>query len=263
MTWTKISDIQPLATDQTDQRRGKYRQYQEEEAMDKHQQEPTCPICKGYGWYIKDNLPVEHPQFGQAVRCTCATALTTRKARQQLGKYATCSFDNFDTRWDAKHVAALTRVRAAAFNYTANLGSDWLYIYGSPGSGKTHLAAACMLYASEQREVRFWHVQDLLDAIKADKFAQQDIIMREVFGVSLLVLDDLGAEHNTTWVQGILLRIVTKRDQFGLPLIMTSNVLPHGMEERVRDRILGRSMPIKMPPVNYREAHAEDWLERD
>jgi DNA replication protein DnaC len=183
-----------------------------------------------------------------------------KKAQQQLGRYATCTFDNFDVRWDAKNAVELVRVREVAFSYVEHLGSDWLYIYGVPGSGKTHLAAACLLYASEQRECRFWHVQDMLDAIKADKFSQQDAIMHEVFGVSLLVLDDLGAEHHTAWAQGILLRIITKRDQFGLPLIITSNIKPDRMEERLRNRILGRSIPLKMPAVNYREAHADnDW----
>jgi len=72
----------------------------------------------------------------------------------------------------------------------------------------------------------------------------------------LLVLDDLGAEKVTDWVQDVLFRIVDGRYRAVRPILVTTNLapndLPRTIGERITDRLLEITVPVEIKATSYR-----------
>lgn len=115
--------------------------------------------------------------------------------------------------------------------------SSLLFI-GPVGTGKTHLAAAI---AHEQikksRSVLFGTVPSLLSRIKAtysDDHGTEQEVMSIFFRCSLLVLDDLGKEKVSEWVEERMYEIVNGRYERNLPIVITTNVGLKAVKDRYR-----------------------------
>jgi DNA replication protein DnaC len=57
-----------------------------------------------------------------------------------------------------------------------------------------------------------------------------------------LVIDDLGAEKSSEWAREILYLIIDKRYSDLLPTIITSNLSPKELAEKLDDRLVSRLM---------------------
>jgi DNA replication protein DnaC len=135
-------------------------------------------------------------------------------------------------------------------------GSSSLYLHGPVGTGKTHQAAALVLtywnrfitsepYNSHgyigTRDVLsiYWaSVPRLLEDIR-HSFNVPDMAP-DVHGKALLVLDDLGAEKPSEWVEERLYCIVNDRYENELPLIATSNLSLTQLAQRIGARTASR-----------------------
>ena len=76
----------------------------------------------------------------------------------------------------------------------------------------------------------------------------------------VLVLDDIGVEGDKQdWINNAIFRLIDFRDKNILPTIYTSNYemdkLPG--DARTIDRIIGHSVPVKMPEFSVRRTQAE------
>lgn len=132
-----------------------------------------------------------------------------------------------------------------------------IYIHGTVGTGKTHIAWAMYEYAREQMKLRaqFWNTTELLADIREDfdrnqydKKHREEQLM-EFRGI--LFLDDIGAEKMTDWVQEQFYRIVNRRYEEALPTIFTSNLPIRELGERLGDRTASRIVEMcDLYPLN-------------
>jgi DNA replication protein DnaC len=125
---------------------------------------------------------------------------------------------------------------------------DGLYIRGDVGVGKTHLACALVKkFIEEGLDVRFYNTSDFLERLR-DEFKNGVITDESSEGLfrdtmnykGILVLDDIGTEKVTDWVNERLYLIINKRYEDMLPTIFTSNCDMETFSARLGDRFSSR-----------------------
>lgn len=135
---------------------------------------------------------------------------------------------------------------------------DGLLINGTCGTGKTHLAVA-ILHAILDKGYPglFVTVPDLLAEIRKSYNTDHDSDkIKKIMAAKFLVLDDLGAEKTTDWVQEQLYMIINYRYEYELPTIITSNLdigqLAQKVGERTTSRLLEMCTGVKLNGEDYR-----------
>jgi DNA replication protein DnaC len=175
------------------------------------------------------------------------------------------TFDSFDPRGRSatrKDQQTLSQAKKAAQTFAAQ-PKDWLLFTGPHGCGKTHLAVAVASEVSDGGQMVFFaFVPALLDHLRAtfrpDNPMGYDELFEQLKTVSLLVLDDLGAESSTPWAEEKLYQIVVHRYVARLPTIITTALMDKDLEEtkprlfsRLVDTHVVTWVPISAP--NYRD----------
>jgi DNA replication protein DnaC len=185
----------------------------------------SCPLCEDTGWKPACDRP------GRVVRCDCWRENVGRQrltAANIPKRYLHCTLGNF-TAYNESLERAVTQARrvADAFPDVAR----GLFLEGQPGVGKTHLAVAVLKQAIQQTGARglFYDTRDLLRLIRSTydpstRTTELDIL-RPVMTAELLVLDDLGAEKTSEWVDETMNLIVNTRYSEQRLTIFTSNYL--------------------------------------
>lgn len=146
-----------------------------------------------------------------------------------------------------------------------------LMIWGEPGNGKTHLAAAIVNDLSEKGYiVVFQSVPELLQRIRStfnsENKENETQIMRALLECDLLILDDIGAEKTTEWVEEKLFNIIDGRYRKELPTLYTSNLQPKELQNQVGkrsyDRMVETSLTVENKAESYRREIAKQRLQR-
>jgi DNA replication protein DnaC len=187
----------------------------------------ACARCDGTGWQA-----IERDGVRRVERCSCwqdrVTAQLLEGARIPP-RYAKCTLDNFLVYPNDKLVAALAKARKFADEFPAV--QKGLCLIGTPGIGKTHIAASVLRRLVLEKHVKglFYDVRDLLRVIRSTynpvvRTAEMDIL-RPVMNAELLVLDDLGAEKPSEWVEETMNLIVNTRYNERRPTIFTTNYI--------------------------------------
>lgn len=107
---------------------------------------------------------------------------------------------------------------------------SWLFLDGTTGVGKTHLAVAIAnLQLGYGTEVRFWTVADLLDYLRHAYARSNDSAFYTIFDETrnseLLILDDFAAPSMTDWSLERLYQLIAYRQDRLLPTIITSQYI--------------------------------------
>ncbi|WP_289088324.1 ATP-binding protein [uncultured Veillonella sp.] len=229
----------------------------------------------------------EHCTFHCPGRTHCDSAIKGYTARMDAHGYISyCKCKAGDTYWDifstsqtkASHIPALYRQMTLA-NYketednkkalcyakellaqgTAGKG---LFLTGTTGTGKTHLAVATLqAWIEKGHSGAFCTVPLLVDQLREcmDGNDGKSVYMDRLARVDLLVLDDFGAEYSTDWVRSQMWLIINARYAEHKPFIITSNLRLEDIEagggvqgQRICSRIAGHCHVLELGGADRR-----------
>lgn len=214
------------------------------DSPEKVEEMPACDICKGGGWVYLD-VPVGHPDFGKAFRCSCRNERDRQERVVGMLKFCQLpigseehTFEKYDRKVGSKEAyeAALAVAKGELL---------WLVLNGGRDRGKTHLAVAiCRHWLADGKVARYVHVPLLLDELR-ESFDDKERNFEQRFGhfknVPLLVMDDLGVQVPTPWANERLQTLIDYRYINQLPLVVTVNKslddLPGDDEGRIESRL--------------------------
>lgn len=141
-------------------------------------------------------------------------------------------------------------------------GIKWLVLYGNTDAGKT-FGAACI--ANELLDsgysVRFVTVSQVEKRLWDTKSKSE--VYGDLANCDLLILDDLGAERDSEYMDEIIFNILDDRLRSGKPMIITTNTNLTEMRDEIRvqkqrifSRLCERSAFFKCEQVNRRKENA-------
>lgn len=162
-------------------------------------------------------------------------------------RFKACTFDNWIPRKGTGR--AFNAAQKYAEFLAENLKSGRGYImFGQPGNGKTHLAAAIVNVAARQGYTAiFERVPMLLAKIRATYDGgpvSERQIMKTLTEADLLVLDDAGAEKCTEWTEPTLYTIIDERYTNKKSIIVTTNAGLEELEQKIGFRAMDRLLEV-------------------
>ena len=185
----------------------------------------ACEHCLETGWKT-----IEVDGADRVTRCDCRRGVLVERRLQGARippRYQLCTLDNFVLYENEKLTKAVGSARRFVRAFPS-VGKGLLLI-GPPGIGKTHIAVSVLREVIERSGARglYYDTRALLRDIRSTynpvlNSAEMDVL-RPVMEAELLVLDDLGAERLTDWVEETMSLIVNTRYNERRPTIFTSN----------------------------------------
>ena len=127
-------------------------------------------------------------------------------------------------------------------------GPPWLFLHGTAGTGKTHLARAAALACCQSVPVLYRVAGDLLAALRAAIARERrdeggpgvEDMVSEYREIPVFVLDDLGAHQQSDFAADAIYRILNYRYEEYMPTIVTTNAHPASLDARLVDRLMDR-----------------------
>lgn len=231
--------------------------------------------CKKCGEPLETFITV--PIVGERkVRCICECMKKVRDAseerakQEELDRIRKICFDGsamkdcrFDTSDDTQHLQL-------AKNYVKNFPEfikqgKGLLLYGTVGTGKSHMAA-CIANALIDKgfKVKMTNFETMVNILQSSFDGRQEY-MNSLNRYALLIIDDLGAERKSDYMQGQVFNIIDARYRSGLPMIITTNLTADEMKKpedigngRIYDRILEKCHPVKFEGQSIRRQKLKD-----
>jgi len=206
-------------------------------------EEFTCPICRDAHFVhpLKEDGKCD---YSNVVPCQCVREQIERERMRSLLRYcelppgtAHMNFENF------RVSPQLQEAYNLAIQIAEETGeTSWLTLMSGTDRGKTHLAIAiCRRWLERGKPARYAYVPLLLEELRRGFREEGDRSYEARFdrflNVPLLVLDDLGAEYRTYWVQEKLDTIIDYRLMHGLPLVVTTNMPMDELHFRIESRL--------------------------
>jgi len=195
----------------------------------------VCSRCAGRGWILEKDGTA-----GTARRCECQTedlAPRLLVGARIPSRYKSCSFKSFDIH--APSAAAkdqLLQAKSLSQRYVDQFVAEdgtftetGLIFIGPPGVGKTHLAVAVLKELIDRYRVHglFVDFTSLIHEIQAtfdpgSPESKRDLL-DPVVDAEVLILDELGAQKPSPWVNEILYLVMNSRYTKRVSTLFTTN----------------------------------------
>ena len=229
----------------------------------------SCPLCDDTGWKPVD----DENGIRRVERCDCWRESVGRQHLAEANiprRYQHCTLDNLRVYNDSLVEAmGMARKFVEAYPGGTNRG---LLLLGHAGVGKTHIAVAVLraVIAKTGISALFYETGKLLAAIKNSYdpvvLTTPASLLRPVMEAPFLVLDDLGAERPTDWVEETMNLIVNTRYSERRMTLFTSNYpdIPDIEEPnsllcrigfRMRSRLQEMCTTIEIEAADFRDEH--------
>lgn len=150
---------------------------------------------------------------------------------------------------------------------SAGLG---LLLFGNVGTGKSY-AAGCIANALIDRQVSvlFAPASDVVNRMQGCFGDDRENYLKMLMRPDLLILDDLGAERDTSFGKERIFDVVNRRTLSGKPMIVTTNIPLSVMQNttnlddrRIYDRILEVCAPVVFAGDSFRKRNASQNIKK-
>lgn len=182
--------------------------------------------------------------------------------------FQSACFENFQTRAGNEKHLKIARNYCTEFRqmYERNQG---LLFYGTVGTGKSYTAACIANYLLEHStSVVMTSFVRILQEMQGFDREREESFSYRLNSVSLLIIDDLGAERSTDYALEKVYGIIDNRYRAKKPLILTTNLTLQQMQgvtdiryERIYDRIFEMCYPLEFTGVSWRKRQAAQRYE--
>ena len=211
---------------------------------------PACPRCGDTGWV-------------GASMCSCLRQLCAQEQIAELSKLLDLGEQSFDTfsldfysplPWPGEELSPrenMEFILEVCSNYARKFGKFYfhnLFLTGAPGLGKTFLSACIARTVSEQGfSVVYDTAVNVFARFEEQKFARDreeageaKDETRRYLGCDLLILDDLGSELITPFVQSALYTLINSRLSADRRTVISSNLSMDQVRQRYTPQIASR-----------------------
>ena len=211
---------------------------------------PACPKCNDTGWR-------------GAVMCDCLKSLCAQEQIKELSKLLDLGEQSFDTfsldvyspsPWRGSGISPrenMEMVYEICLNYAQKFGRFYfnnLFLSGAPGLGKTFLSACIAHTVSENGfSVVYDTAVNIFSRFEDKKFSRDAEDTREArdetrryLSCDLLILDDLGSEMTTPFVQSALYTLINSRLTADRRTVISSNLSMEDVRRRYAPQIASR-----------------------
>lgn len=149
-----------------------------------------------------------------------------------------------------------------------------LLFYGSVGSGKTYLACsiANSLIEQYQISVKIKNFAQIINELQKSSFDfDKNAYIESLVNTSVLILDDLGIERDTSYAKEQVYNIVNSRYLKQKPTIFTTNLSYDTIQnckdsveyQRIYSRIIEMCIPVMVVGEDFRKFIQRDKLTRN
>ncbi|MEY8260787.1 ATP-binding protein [Oscillospiraceae bacterium 50-60] len=209
------------------------------------EERPACSLCGDTG-------------YRDGGVCRCLRGYYAREQQRELSRMLDLggqSFDTFSLEWYSDRVepgerrSARSHMEERVYNSCAEFAHRFgrrfenLLFFGAPGLGKTHLSAAIAREVSGAGwSVVYDTAGHVFRVFEDEKFSREEAgeDVERVLRCDLLILDDLGTELTTAFVQSALYEIVNTRLVERRSTILSTNLMPNELGRRYSPQIASR-----------------------
>ncbi|MCR2033458.1 ATP-binding protein [Anaerofustis stercorihominis] len=199
-----------------------------------------CEKCKDSG-YVNNEM------------CTCLKEYLKKRKKKNSILFRDGSFDNFDEnlfdndkrKYQITPRENIIKNKEQSLKFINTFEDEknilGLLMSGKVGSGKTFLAAATgKMLLNKGYSVICLTAKEFEDIIKSFNDPDLEKKKKEILDVDLLILDDLGIETQSDYVNNEILKLIDYKMTYNKKMIMTTNLTLNEIREKYKSRIYSR-----------------------